>query len=1158
MSAESSQFCELRIRLTADEASGTYRVHAESPALPKAAEASRPLAHLAKAQELAQAVREGRPTLDDIRKLGNLLFDALLSGLVRDAYRYVEGKAGASGMLRLLLEIESRELQRLPWECAFDLWRGDWVGRCERSCIMRLVDEQSLVTPINGRLKVVVAISLPPDPDGKKAEEEWQTFKAALSSLEAEGLVRPVRIGGKLQEVQNELQAGADVFHFIGHGGIEDGVPGLYLDDDGSRYFVGATDLRNRFFAPLPTGERYLQLVVLSACVTAETPRTEGYSSLASALAGKAQAVVAMQYPISPEGARAFNGALYARLAERMPLDAAISTAAGTLIGDKPRDQLDWMAPVVVITPQASPESMLWTTTQNPFKGAKNYEAKDRRLFLCREQELDTLQGRLVERGIKSAVVWGPPACGKTSLLRAGLEASLVERGTPVLYASLDQDVEARLREGFEGYIEPGKKEGLRDSPLVEMLPYVRREQTVILDRLEQAEHLGEWAKELVRALIGWVSDETAEVRQARLVLATREEADERPPAWLRDSLPDWRESGLRMEELDRTEAEEMMVRATQNAVVKFQQEACTAILAALQYESEHDMIKLQVVCQSLFLRAKRQNRGQVDPGFLREIDGGIEGILEQEYKVGEVLKKKAYGEGGAARRVLAQFVASDGHSMRKCSWEQLRVRAELPRGELARTLDLLEEDGLVRSERYQGQDYYELAHEKLTGQINWLTPADMKLREVEEMVDGARWVILREGPDGGLEKIKGVRDRLRCLPKQQQMLLRSALEAGYEIESWFRFVDDWAGRLEILTEKELSPEARIRTVPYLCQIAARDRGSETSRQALEALRDLARRTDSPELNQRASLGLAGVLEEDEAIDLFGPEPLGPYTLSALAWIYDTRHFRLSRLSKEGRRQVRRRLLRLTTWERRGAALRAGLVTLAGFAIAAALNMVLLHYLDGARPPFVITAFSIVLAGMLAGLLALPGAYLAPAIRDWWTVLAGGRRTVVTAAGTVVGCTIGWALTISAVALLARQPDLPKATELLQYVGTGTLLGLAIGLSWGAANLLCLGDRPLHIGRSLKLRPQIPLAAWILVTGGMGALAVWAAQSQCLGWWPEFSLYLTPPAKYVDQGWTPLTGAIVGMGSALGLAIGKLERRVPEEWLPAGSGGRDD
>jgi hypothetical protein len=238
--------------------------------------------------------------------------------------------------------------------------------------------------------------------------------------------------------------------------------------------------------------------------------------------------------------------------------------------------------------------------------------------------------------------------------------------------------------------------------------------------------------------------------------------------------------------------------------------------------------------------------------------------------------------------------------------------------------------------------------------------------------------------------------------------------------------------------------------------------------------------------------------------------------------------------------------------------LRAGLVGAAGFAIAAALNMVLLHYFGGARPPFVITAFSIVLAGMLAWLLAAPGAYLAPAMRDWWTVLAGGRRTIPVATGTFVGCTMGWALTILLVSLLARQPDLPKATEILQYVGTGTLLGLAIGLSWGVANLLRLGEKTLQIGRSLTLRRQIPVAAWILVTGGMGALAVWVAQSRWLGWWPEFSLYLTPPAKYVDQGLTPVTGAIVGMGSALGLALGKLKQRVPEERLPASSGGRDD
>ena len=1154
MSGKRSRFCELQITLTVDEASGDYRIHARSPELPRSAVARLPKALAVQALERAQALREGMPTLDDVEALGEVLFEALLPRPVRDAYRYLEGKAAEHSVLRLLLEIGPTELQRLPWECTYDRWRRDWVGRSERSCLVRLVEEQSAVTPRSGRLAVVVAMSRPLDLGPFAAEEEWKQLSAVLKRLEAEGRATLVPTGGGPGEVQEALRAGPDVFHFIGHGGIENGVPGLYLDDGGSGYFLGANDLKNKYFAPLPTGESHLQLVVLSACLTAATPHTEECSSLAYALAGRAAAVVAMQYPVSSEGAGAFDVALYARLAEGMPLDEAISVAAATLIGEKRRDQLDWLAPVVVVTPQATSGSPLWTMTENPFKGPTNYTEKDGRFFHGRDQELATLQGWL-NCGAKSVVICGPPACGKTSLLRAGLEARRTESGEPVLYASLDQDIDRRLRYGFERYLRESNLAPLPEGDLVAVLPHVPRKQIVLLDRIEQAEYLGERAKDLVRALIRWVHDETASVREARLLLATRPAGDGGPPAWLRESLPRWRDSLLNLEALDRDEVVEVMQRAARDARVEFAPATCTAILSALDYEHDPDMIKLQVVCRAIYRHADEQKRKQVEPEFLVHL-GGVEAILAQEYEVAQKLNEAIYEGGDTARRVLAQFVASDGESMRRRSREQLELRVDVPKDELKRTLELLEDDGLVHGERYQGQDFYELAHEQLVRQIDWLKAPDRKLRKIEELVDGARWLIprKRKEPDAdlGLEDIDAVRERLQTLPDQQQMLLRSALEADHQTAFWFVYVGDRADALKALTDGRLSPEARIRAVPYLWQIAAEDQGSQTSVQARQALRAAALQKDSPVLNEAASRGLARVLEGAEAIELFGRERLGPQALDALAWIYDTRRFQLARLSQADRRQVWRHLLRLTAGERRDAALRAGLVGAAGFAIVAALNLGL-HLFYHAHPrPLIIPVLSIILAGLLACLLAAPGAFLAPAVRDWWTVLAGGRRAVSAAAGTLVGCTLGWALTLLVVSSVAQQPQL-EGRELLYHVGAGALLGLAIGLSWSATYLLGVAEETLPIGRWLTLSPQVQRVAWILMTGGMGALAVWAALA--LDWWPDGFYFLAPPLAY--EGWIPVAGAIVGIGSTLGLAVGSLERPVPEERLPAGSGGKD-
>jgi hypothetical protein len=76
------------------------------------------------------AVRRSLSADDPVRRLGGVLFDVLLAEDGARMFAACRSQADRDGSrLRLVLQVRSPELERLPWEFLYDSRKGDYSGR---------------------------------------------------------------------------------------------------------------------------------------------------------------------------------------------------------------------------------------------------------------------------------------------------------------------------------------------------------------------------------------------------------------------------------------------------------------------------------------------------------------------------------------------------------------------------------------------------------------------------------------------------------------------------------------------------------------------------------------------------------------------------------------------------------------------------------------------------------------------------------------------------------------------------------------------------------------------------------------------------------------------------------------------------------------------
>jgi hypothetical protein len=217
------------------------------------------------------------------------------------------------------------QIQTLPWEY---IQEPDFAPgpRLERS-VVRVVSTVGIPRPeplkFENRVRVLFTYADPPDqtlvnwPAVKESLE--QSFAGQLPhdkfDIDIFGEITPARLAYSVQQSQYEI------FHFCGHGMVEDGIGRLILHNSRNESsYISCEDL---LVILRGCG---IRLVIFSACNTSAGNFNDKFAVIAEALIREGiPAVVANQFPIPNETIPFFIGPLYTELLRSGDIDKAVS-----------------------------------------------------------------------------------------------------------------------------------------------------------------------------------------------------------------------------------------------------------------------------------------------------------------------------------------------------------------------------------------------------------------------------------------------------------------------------------------------------------------------------------------------------------------------------------------------------------------------------------------------------------------------------------------------------------------------------------------------------------------------------------------------------------------------------------------------------------------
>jgi CHAT domain len=283
---------------------------------------------------------------ETLTQLGQKLFEALFQGSVKEVFVRSQGRLHDGQGLRIVLNTAAseQEVGALPWEFLYDPDQGP-LTMLDTPIVRYL--QLSASTPrlkTELPLKVLLTGATPRGQPPINVERELKEIVAALSELAQQGRVQitavPNLTRSKLQQL---LRQGFHIWHFAGHGGFKpDGKTGVlhFEDAQGDLEAVNALELGILL-------NRSVRLVVLDACQSGAL-QTAPFRSMAPALIrAQIPAVIAMQFKVLDEAARAFAGEFYRALVEGFPIDACVTEGRKAVMGAVGLSRADWGIPVV-------------------------------------------------------------------------------------------------------------------------------------------------------------------------------------------------------------------------------------------------------------------------------------------------------------------------------------------------------------------------------------------------------------------------------------------------------------------------------------------------------------------------------------------------------------------------------------------------------------------------------------------------------------------------------------------------------------------------------------------------------------------------------------------------------------------------------------------
>ena len=194
---------------------------------------------------------------------------------------------------------------------------------------------------VKGPLRILGMIADPATGDWPKLDvvRERDRINKGIDTLQHDGRVDFQWVpGGTGKDLMKKLLEGDwHIFHFIGHGGVDEAATGFGADGFDERGFVVMVDEDGKpvkkFASDLATmlmeARRSLRLIVLNCCESARINVGDRFGNPAIGLmkTGWLPAVVAMQFPITDDAAISMSEGFYAALAGNRPIDDALTLA---------------------------------------------------------------------------------------------------------------------------------------------------------------------------------------------------------------------------------------------------------------------------------------------------------------------------------------------------------------------------------------------------------------------------------------------------------------------------------------------------------------------------------------------------------------------------------------------------------------------------------------------------------------------------------------------------------------------------------------------------------------------------------------------------------------------------------------------------------------
>jgi tetratricopeptide (TPR) repeat protein len=343
--------------------------------------------------EIDDSNRQGPTTRGEqvLRDFGRGVFRSVIAE-VPSIQRIYERSKGAAQDLRIKLRIEAAELAGLPWEYLYD--EDDMPGFVSLTRpIVRYLETAGSVgrMGVKGPLRILGMIADPSTSEWPKLNvvKERDRINKGIDALQHEGKVDFQWVpGGTGRDLMKKLLEGEwHIFHFIGHGGVDEASPGtgasgfvVMVDEDGKPVKKFASDL-----AMMLTGaRRSLRLIVLNCCESARINVGDRFGNPAIGLmkTGWLPAVVAMQFPITDNAAISMSEGFYAALAGNRPIDDAV-TLARKFIQEKSR--VEWGIPVLYM--RSSDGQIFDVETPEPSAAPAGAGRPSRELLLQRRDE---------------------------------------------------------------------------------------------------------------------------------------------------------------------------------------------------------------------------------------------------------------------------------------------------------------------------------------------------------------------------------------------------------------------------------------------------------------------------------------------------------------------------------------------------------------------------------------------------------------------------------------------------------------------------------------------------------------------------------------------------------------------------------------------------